>query len=186
MSLLDRLVATVLPEASDEDRAEARAKAEALSPAHGWLAMVLDHHRRLEALFERARHGLDGAERKTAIKELALVLNGHSLAEETVLYPALVEHSEKIRAAMAYEEHTMVKIQMHKLEQLEPMSQEWRDKLDHIRAAVLHHIYHEEGTWFVHLAEKAGAESALLTQRFAEEFNRYAGNAISEPLSEPA
>ncbi|HYD23159.1 MAG TPA: hemerythrin domain-containing protein [Croceibacterium sp.] len=187
MSILDKLAATVMPEASDQDRAEARARAERLSHGHGWLAMALDHHRRIEGAFERARNGLDAAARKQAMKELALVLNGHSLAEETVLYPALVERSEKLHAAMAYEEHTMTKIQMHKLEHLDPMSPEWRDKLEHIRGAVLHHVYHEEGNWFVDLAEKAGAESAVLTQRFAEEFERYAsGAAVEEPLSELA
>ena len=42
-------------------------------------------------------------------------------------------------------------------------------------------------TWFVELAEKGAAESEVLTQRFAEEFERYAGrNTIAEPLSEPA
>lgn len=187
MSLLDKLVATVMPEASDQDRAEARAKAEELSRGHGWLAMALDHHRQIEAAFNRALNGIDAAERKQALKELALVLNGHSLAEETVLYPALVEHAEKLHAAMAYEEHTMTKIQMHKLEHLDPLSQEWRDKLEHIRGAVLHHVYHEEGNWFIDLARKSAAESELLTQRFAEEYNRYATRtAIEEPLSEPA
>src|SRR5690606_5137636 len=94
MSFLDKLVAAVTPPESEEDRAEARAKAEQLSRGHGWLAMVLDHHRQIESAIERARTGPDAATRKQALKEMALVLNGHSLAEETVLYPALVEHHE--------------------------------------------------------------------------------------------
>ena len=187
MSFLDKLVATITPPESDEDRAEARAKAERLAGQHGWLAMALDHHRQIESEFERARSSPDAAGRLQALKRLMLVLNGHSAAEETVLYPALVEHSEKMHAAMSYEEHTMTKIQMHKLEHIDPMSQDWLDKLEHIRGAVLHHIYEEEGDRFIDLAEKAGAESATLTQRFAEEFNRYGdGTATREPLSQPA
>ena len=186
MSFLDKLMAKVMPPESDDDRAEARRKAETLARDEGWLAMALDHHRQIEAAFTRARGAIDAAERKQGLKELALVLTGHAQAEETVLYPALAEHGEKAYASMAYEEQQMTKVQMHELEHLEPMSVEWLEKFEHIRGAVLHHIYEEEGTWFVELAEKAGPENALLTARFAEEFERYAGRQTAEPLSEPA
>ena len=186
MSFLDKLMAKVLPPESAEDRADARRKAETLAGDNGWLAMALDHHRQIEAAFERARNGIDAAERQLAFKDLALVLTGHSLAEEVVLYPALAEQGEKAHTSMAYEEQQMAKVQMHQLEHLEPMSVDWLEKLEHIRGAVLHHIYEEESTWFVELAEKAGAEQVFLTQRFAEEFERYAGRKIAEPLSEPA
>ena len=186
MSFLDKLMAKVMPPENEQDRAEARRKAEALAASHGWLAMALDHHRQIEAAFERARSGPDAAERQLAMKELALVLTGHSLAEEVVLYPALAEHGEKAHTSLAYEEQQMTKVQMHELEHLEPMSIEWLEKLEHIRGAVLHHIYEEEGTWFVELAEKAAPEHALLTARFAEEFERYVGPKLAEPLSQLA
>jgi hypothetical protein len=186
MSLLDKIMAKVAPPESEQERAEARAKAERLSHGHGWLAMVLEHHRQIESAFDRARGSPDAAGRKQAFKQLALVLNGHALAEETVLYPALAEQGEKSHTAMSYDEHSLTKVQMHELEHLDPMSQEWLDKLEHIRGAVLHHMYEEEGERFVDLAEKAAAESEVLTQRFAEEFERYAGAAMREPLSEPA
>jgi hemerythrin superfamily protein len=186
MSFLDKIMATVMPPESEQDRADARQKAEALATANGWLATALDHHRQIESAFARARTAIDAAERKQAMKELALILTGHAQAEETVLYPALVEHDEKAHASLAYEEQQATKVQMHELEHLEPMSQEWLDKLEHIRGAVLHHMYEEEGTWFIELAEKGAAESAVLTQRFTEEFERYAGRSkIAEPLSEP-
>lgn len=187
MSFLDKLMSKVMPPESEQDRTDARAKAEQLSHGHGWLAMVLDHHRQIEDAIDRARSGLDSAARMQAFKELATVLNGHAQAEETVLYPALVEHHEKAHAGMSFEEHSMTKVQMHELEHLDPMSKEWVDKLDHIRGALQHHMYMEEGERFVDLAEKAGAETELLTQRFAEEFERYAGRRkVAEPLSQPA
>lgn len=186
MSFLDKLMAKVMPPENEQDRVEARRNAERLAVNNGWLSMALDHHRQIEDAFERARNGNDEAARQQAMKDLALVLNGHALAEEVVLYPALAEHGEKGHVSMAYEEQQMTKVQMHELEHLEPMSEAWIDKLEHIRGAVLHHIYEEESTWFVELADKAAAEHALLTQRFAEEFERYAGHKIAEPLSEPA
>jgi hypothetical protein len=187
MSFLDKIMSSVMPPESDEDRADARQKAERLSIGHGWLATALEHHRQIESAFARARNGADAAERKQTLKELALVLTGHAQAEETVLYPALVERGEKAHASLAYEEQQATKVQMHELEHLDPMSQKWIDKLEHIRGAVLHHMYEEEGTWFVELAEKAATESEILTQRFTEEFERYVGRThVPEPLSEPA
>ena len=41
------------------------------------------------------------------------------------------------------------------LEKLEPLSEEYMDKLEHIRGAVAHHVYEEENNWFVDLKQKA-------------------------------
>jgi hypothetical protein len=63
------------------------------------------------------------------------------------------------------------------LEKMAPMTQDYLDKLEHIRGAVAHHVYEEEGTWFLELHEKAArAEQAKLGQRYQEEFERYVGN----------
>jgi hemerythrin superfamily protein len=189
MSFLDRIAATIMPPESESDRIEARAKAEELARTNAWLAMAIDHHRQIEAAFARALEpSADAPGRREALKQLATVLNGHSLAEELVLYPALVEAGSKVGATMAYEEQSMTKVQMHKLEHLDPMSHEWREKLEHIQGAVLHHIYEEESAHFPKIVENcAGDETAMLTQRFAQEFERYAGRAeIEEPLSQTA
>jgi hypothetical protein len=77
---------------------------------------------------------------------------------------------------MAYTEQAAAKTQMALLENLAPMSQDYLDKLEHIRGAVAHHVYEEEGTWFVELKEKASAaDQTKLTARYAEEFKRYVG-----------
>ena len=188
MSFLDKLAAKIMPPESDQDRAEARAKAQGMSHGDDWLELAIGHHRQIEAAFAQALNpATDAPGRREAVKELATVLNGHSLAEEVVLYPALVEAGNKSHATMAYEEQSMTKVQMHMLEHLDPMSQEWREKLEHIQGAVQHHIYEEESTWFPAIIEKSpAAERAMLTQRFAQEFQRYTGSAVPEPLSEPA
>ena len=154
MSFLDKLASKIMPPESEEDRAVARRNAENMTQGDDWLALALDHHRRIEAAFAAAlADGADAPGRKEAVKQLATVLNGHSLAEEVVLYPALVEAGDKSGATMAYEEQSMTKVQMHMLEQLDPMGDEWREKLEHIRGAVLHHIYEEENTWFPMIVE---------------------------------
>jgi hypothetical protein len=63
------------------------------------------------------------------------------------------------------------------LEGLPPMSQEYLDKLEHIRGAVAHHVYEEESTWFIELKQKLpGSDQAKLSQRYSEEFDRYVGS----------
>jgi hypothetical protein len=42
---------------------------------------------------------------------------------------------------------------------------------------VSHHVYEEEGNWFLELKEKVPEdEQAQLTQRYQEEFERYVGD----------
>lgn len=180
MSLLDKIAKAVTPMASDEERAEARRNAEQLSQGNDWLGQVLGHHRQIESAFDRAL-GADGAqERRSAASELATILMAHSNAEEAVLYPAMVEGSSKAHTTMAYEEQAAAKINMAILENLDPMSQEWTDKLEHIQGAVLQHVYQEESSWFPDLVRNVPPQQQdMLTKRFSEEFGRYNGNVPS-------
>ena len=184
MSFLDRIAAAVTPAASDEDRAEARRKAEAMSAGNDWLGLVLQHHRQIEAAFDRALGATGASARREALEALGAVLTGHSNAEEAVLYPAVVEHSGKAHATMAYEEQAMAKINMAMLEQLDPMSEDWREKLEHTQGAVAQHVYQEESEWFPDVAQNAPADvQTLLTKRYTEEFDRYCGDAGAERTS---
>ena len=178
MSVLDKLVAAVTPMESEEERAQAHRDAQDLAASNPWLDRALRHHEQIGAAFERARHATTEGDATTAVKQLAEVLIAHSVAEEVVLYPTLVMEGHKGHATIAYEEQTLAKVQMAELERLAPLSQEWRDKLEHIRGAVMHHIYEEESTWFPEIArEVSETDRVMLDQRFAEEFNRYMGKA---------
>jgi hemerythrin superfamily protein len=174
MSILDKVVAAVTPLESDEQRAEARAKARDASTDGDWLSLVLDHHQQIESAFAAVKSATDAASRVSAQKRLALLLTGHSIAEEVVIYPALVKADEEGQATKAYTEQSAAKVQMGLLEDLEPMSQEYLDKLEHIRGAVAHHVYEEEDKWFLGLKEKLpSADQTKLTFRYQEEFSRY-------------
>jgi hypothetical protein len=174
MSILDKVVAAVTPLESDEQRAEARAKAREAATDGDWLSLVLDHHRQIEAAFAAVKTATNAASRVAAQKRLALLLTGHSIAEEAVIYPALVKADEEGDSTKAYTEQSAAKVQMALLEDLEPMSQEYLDKLEHIRGAVAHHVYEEENEWFVGLKEKLSpADQTKITFRYQEEFSRY-------------
>lgn len=174
MSVLDKVAAAVTPAASDEDRAEARRKVQMLAGRHGWLEQILEHHRSIEAAFAEAQNADAPAERHKAAKRLGMLLTGHSMAEEAVIYPAISQHDGKGHAAMAYEEQSMAKVQFALLEQMDPMGEEWRDKLEHIKGAVEQHVYQEENSWFPEVAGAIDADtSAFLTNRYREEAARY-------------
>jgi hypothetical protein len=174
MTIIDKVIAAVTPPESEEARAEARAKAREAADGAGWLAMVLDHHLQIEAAFEAVKTATSAGAQRAAQKQLALILTGHSNAEEAVLYPAMALSGEKTDSASAYTQQSAAKVQMAALDDLEPMTQDYLDKLEHIRGAVAHHVYEEEGTWFPQLRQ--GVDPTMqgkLTKRYREEFERY-------------
>jgi hypothetical protein len=177
MSVLDKVIAAVTPPESEESRKEARAKAYAAAKPGDWLSLILQHHEEIEAAFAAVKAATSAKTRVAAQKKLGIILTGHSNAEESVIYPALTVANEKGHATMAYTEQAAAKTQMALLENLSPMTQDYLDKLEHIRGAVAHHVYEEEGTWFLELKEKVPtADQAKLTRRYQEEFERYVGS----------
>jgi len=178
MNIVDKVIAVVTPLESEAERREARSKARAATTPGGWLEMVLDHHLQIESAFAAVRSAETAATRRSAQKRLATVLTGHSIAEESVLYPAMALSGEKGQAEMAYVEQSETKVQMAALENLDPLSQDYLDKLEHIRGAVAHHVYEEEGRRLLELQNKADpATKSKLTQRYREEFERYCAGA---------
>lgn len=178
MSLLDKAIAAISPPETEQARAEARAKARAAAGGSGWLALVIHHHEQIEAAFADVKGASNAVARVAAQRRLAIMLTGHSIAEESVIYPAIdLVADEKGDSTTAYTQQSAAKVEMSALDDLEPMSQDYLDKLEHIEGAVAHHVYEEEGTWFVDLQEKASPQvKAKLTRRYQEEFDRYVGN----------
>lgn len=176
MSILDKAIAAVTPPESEEARAEARAKAEAAAHPGDWLSLILEHHRGIEAQFAAVKAETTPAGRLTAQKKLGVLLTGHSIAEEAAIYPAMAEHHQVGHAELAYQEQSAAKMEMGLLERLDPFSEDYDDKLEHIRGAVAHHVYSEEGTWFVELIQDASSdEQAMIAKRYREEYERYMG-----------
>ena len=174
MSLIDKIAGAVTPQPNEDKRAEATAEARAVATPGDWLSLVLDHHDLIREAFVAGKLARGAADRTAAMKTLAVLLNGHSLAEEVVLYPALGHADEKVHAAQAYLEQTVAKNQMAELERIPPSTEPWLDKWEHIEGAVLTHMYEEESGWFLELLEK-GENQDRLTLRYAEEYDRYVG-----------
>jgi Hemerythrin HHE cation binding domain len=177
MSIVDKVAAAVTPAESVQQRQEARSRARAAASADDWLSLVLAHHVQIEQAFAAVEAARDASARLAAQKQLALILTGHSNAEESVIYPALARAHDQSHADEAYAEQASAKMEMSELESLPPMSQEYLNKLLEIQDAVAHHVYEEEGTWFLELKDRLAASDQIqLKQRYQEEFNRYVGN----------
>jgi hypothetical protein len=178
MSLLDKVVAAVTPPESHEARRKARAKAQAAAEANDWLAQILRHHEQIEAAFAAIKAANDAVTRRTAQTELAILLAAHANAEEAVIYPALIHFGHKAHGTAGYTEQAGAKANLGELEYLDPLTQEFLDKLEHIRGAVAHHVYEEESGRFLDLKKLSAADQARLTKRYAEEFERNMGGEI--------
>lgn len=177
---------------SDDKRAEARTKARSVAGQGDWLSIILDHHQAIDRAFAAVRSALDVASRRAAERNLATVLTGHSIAEEAVIYPALAEAGEKGHAETAYDEQAHAKMQMAALENTDPMSQDYIDRLNQLETAIKHHIFLEESKWFLELLNRSSPEqNRRLADRYREEFGRYMGQdrrsetTTMEPAAEP-
>ncbi|MGB3807152.1 MAG: hemerythrin domain-containing protein [Erythrobacter sp.] len=180
MSFLDTIASSLAPAASAEDRAEARRKIKGLAANETWLRMIVEQHERIEALLEKARTGPDAQVRRDALKDLMTELTGHSNAEEVIVYPIVSEDAGKTEAAIAYQQHAMTKVNLSKLERMDPATEDWMEKLEHVQSAVQQHIYQEEGSWLPDVVEKASpAEREMMSRRYAEEYERYASPAAA-------
>jgi len=174
MSILDKVISAVTTSESEENRVEAHQKARSVASAGDWLSMILDHHEWVEQAFAEVRAAGDAASRRQAQKNLGVLLNGHSLAEEAVVYPALVRIGKHASAEMAYAQQVAAKLQLAALEHFDPMCQDYLDKLEHLEGAVKRHVYEEEHDWYVDLKQQAPpADQQMITQRYGEEFDRY-------------
>jgi hypothetical protein len=174
--MLEKVVAAVTPAESGTARLKARAKARASAKPGDWLSLVLDHHTRIEDALAAVRGAPAAAARLTALKSLALILTGHSNAEESVIYPALARAGHKSHATAGYEEQAEAKVNIGELENLDPAHEEFLDKLEHIRSAVVHHMYEEEHDRFLDLNSLPTGDQEQLTRRYKEQFARYMGD----------
>jgi len=161
-------------EATSRRGGAAGAKARAAADPGDWLSQILDHHEAIEAAFAETKAAFSAGTRRDAQKKLAVLLTGHSMAEEGVIYPALAHAGNQGHANTAYTEQAAAKMQLAALDHLDPMSQDYLDKLGHLEGAVFTHVYQEESDWFLDLKQNAPAEDQdRATERYAEEWGRY-------------
>jgi len=181
MSIVDKAVAAMTPPVSDEKRQKAHSEARSAAKPGDWLSLILDHHEQIEAAFAETKAADTADARRRAQKRLGILLTGHSMAEEAVVYPAMAQAGKKGHANTGYTEQAAAKMQLAALEHLDPLSQDYLDKLGHLEGAVLTHVYQEESDWFIDLKRDAPAEDQMrIAERYAEEYGRYVDDGFGD------
>jgi hemerythrin superfamily protein len=174
MTLLDKVIAAVSPAESPQARQGARSRALQMSGSDDWLTTVLAQHLNIERAFEAAKAASSPESRHAARRKLGELLTAHTMAEEAAIYPALARAGEKSHASKAFSEQADAKLAFGLLDALDPMSQDYLDKLEELDKAVRHHVYEEEGKWFIDLKQRLPqTDQDHLTHRFHEEYSRY-------------
>jgi hypothetical protein len=182
MSAFDKLVSAITPPESEEKREKAHAKARAEALPGGWLSQILDQHEAIAQAFSEVKAAPEPRTRRLGEKRLSMLLTGHAMAEEAVVYPALAQVHEQGHAHKAYTEQAAAKMQLAVLETIDPMSQDYLDKLGHLEGAIMHHVFEEENEWLLELQTRATTtENERITARFREEFDRYMGPEAPRP-----
>lgn len=142
-----------------------------------WLAMVRQHHGLIERAFDEL---IDLNERDyervdLQVRTLEHLVNAHSLAEETVLYPALARAGMEAAARELYLDEAHVDILKARLTlatRVRDRNADWRGTARQLRQDLLAHAKQdEEQRHFPQLARSLDArQNKLLAQLYAAHF----------------
>lgn len=112
-------------------------------------AKLHEDHRKVEQIFKKLKNTTDRAEktRLDLCNKLKHELLAHAEFEEAVFYPTIRERNGA-DISEALEEHRQVKSMLEEIEQMEPASAEFMDKIVELEEAVKHHVEEEESELF--------------------------------------
>jgi hemerythrin superfamily protein len=121
-------------------------------------ALLKRQHKEVRALFKQIEKTDDARERRQLLGQVATALEGHTLIEEEMFYPAMKEIESKKAEEMvneAYEEHHVIKLVLRELPEVNPEDERFEAKMTVLSELVEHHVEEEEDEMFK-LAKKLG------------------------------
>jgi hemerythrin superfamily protein len=132
-------------------------------------------HKEVKTLFKQIEKAEGARERRQLLDQIATALEGHTMIEEEIFYPAMREVESKKAEEMvneAFEEHHVVKLVLKELPQVDPEDERFEAKMTVLSELVEHHVEEEEGEMFK-LAKKLGDdELEELGTRMEERFEQ--------------
>ena len=132
MSILDKFVGGAARAPNDNDSAEVCANARQLAGGEGdWVGFVLDRYGHIERAFAEVKAAGSPAASRAAQEHLGALLTAHSMADED---------------AMANSASGDANTPVIGLADLDPTSEDYLDKLEHLRAALSHHVHPQDGS----------------------------------------
>jgi predicted helicase len=133
-------------------------------------------HKDVKTLFKKLENADSARERRQLLNEIASRLEGHTLVEEEIFYPAVrgLETSKAEEMVLeAYEEHHVVKLVLAELPRVNPEDERFEAKMMVLSELVEHHVEEEEKEMFK-LAQKLGKdELESLGEQMEERFETF-------------
>jgi len=145
--------------------------------------LLKKQHKEVKALFKKVEGTENARQRRQLLNEISQSLEGHTLIEEEIFYPAVrglqTEQAEEM-VLEAYEEHHVVKLVLAELPRVNPEDERFEAKMTVLAELVEHHADEEEKEMFK-TAQKLGKDElqslgAQMEERF-EAFRRKASEA---------
>ena len=142
--------------------------------------LLKKQHKEVKALFKKLEGTENPRMRRQLLNEVARALEGHTLIEEEIFYPAIqgLETQKAEEMVMeAYEEHHVVKLVLAELPRVKPEDERFEAKMTVLSELVMHHVEEEEKEMFK-LAQKLGRnELESLGEQMEERFETFHSKA---------
>jgi len=122
--------------------------------------LLKKQHKEVKAFFKKIESTENTRERRRLMSEIVTALEGHTVIEEEMFYPAVrgLETQKAEEMVMeAFEEHHVVKLVLAELPQLDPDDERFEAKMTVLSELVEHHADEEEKEMFK-LANKLGKD----------------------------
>jgi Hemerythrin HHE cation binding domain len=149
--------------------------------AEGFITMkatdlLKKQHKEVKGLFKKIEGTEDARQRRRLLDEIARSLEGHTVIEEEIFYPAvrgLATRKAEEMVLEAYEEHHVVKLVLAEMPRVNPEDERFEAKMTVLSELVEHHAEEEEKEMFK-LAQKLGKdELEALGEQMAERFEAF-------------
>jgi hypothetical protein len=150
----------------------------------GITAMIRVDHTHVLAAFRRYRRRMPSIRKQALVANVCLALEVHSLLEEEIFYPALLESgASAVELDKSVSDHDEMRALIAHLRQLQPRDAEYEQTFLLLMRTVLHHVADEE-TILLPLAETAlrdqlGELGWKMTVRRLELLRPRAGEALT-------
>jgi hemerythrin superfamily protein len=138
--------------------------------------LLKKQHKDVKALFKKVERTDNARQRRQLLDEISRRLEGHTLIEEEIFYPAvrgLETHKVEAMILEAYEEHHVVKLVLAELPRMNPDDERFEAKMTVLSELIEHHVEEEEQEMFK-TAQKLGKdEMQALGEQMAERFEAF-------------
>jgi iron-sulfur cluster repair protein YtfE (RIC family) len=132
----------------------------------------------VKALFKKMERTDNARQRRQLLDEISRSLEGHTLIEEEIFYPAVRGlETRKVEAIImeACEEHHIVKLVLAELPRVNPEDERFEAKMTVLSELIEHHVEEEEKEMFKS-AQKLGKDQLqALGEQMAERFEAFRG-----------